>query len=120
VPHQGTDEVEPRAVEAADVQHTAPAVASRDESFLLDLARRSAERDKDAFSRLYELTNPFVYALLQRLTTSPARADDALVCVYITAWRRATSSARPPRSVLAWLTSIAFEITSSPSAAASG
>jgi len=108
-------------VTAAEAQQTpCLTAAGHDDDFLLELVRRSADRDKAAFSRLYELTNPFVYALLQRLTTSPARADEALVSVYTTAWRRATSAGRPPRSVLAWLTSIAFEITSSPRVAATG
>ena len=89
----------------------APATAGRYQNQILDeLLHRCAQHDEAGLARLYELTSPFIYALVTRLTSSASVADSAMVAIYAKIWRQAARH-DGDRSVLAWMTTIAGEET---------
>lgn len=60
-------------------------------------------------ARLYELTSPWMYALVSRQTNCGELADDAMVAMYSKVWRRAACYAEHDQSMVAWMISLAFE-----------
>jgi DNA-directed RNA polymerase specialized sigma24 family protein len=76
-----------------------------------ELLHRCAQHDEAALARLYELTIPWIYALVTRLTSSASVADTAMVATYAKVWRQAARHAEHDQSILAWMTTIASEET---------
>jgi hypothetical protein len=89
----------------------APATARTYQNQVLgELLHRCAQHDEAALARLYELTSPWIYALVTRLTSSASVADNAMVATYAKVWRQAARHA-DDQSILAWMTTIACEET---------
>ena len=78
---------------------------------LAGLLHRCTEHDEAALERLYELTSPWIYALVTRRTNSASVADNAIVAIYTKVWRQAARHAEHDQSILAWMTIIACEET---------
>lgn len=77
------------------------------DALLCELLAACGREDHKAFSRLYELTSPKVYAVLRRMLKQDEMAQDVLQEAYINVWRRA-GTYRPERAApLTWLISIA-------------
>jgi DNA-directed RNA polymerase specialized sigma24 family protein len=90
----------------------APATARTYQNQVLDgLLHRCAQHDEAALARLYELTSPWIYALVTRRTSSASVADNAMVAIYAKVWRQAARHAEQGQSILAWMTTIACEET---------
>ena len=79
---------------------------------LSELLVASGCHDEAAFTRLYQLTSPWIYHLLRR-TRSTADAEDAMCLIYTTIWKRAPSYAPPNQSALAWMTTLAYHVVES-------
>ena len=77
---------------------------------LCELLHRCAQHDEAGLARLYELTSPWIYPLVTRLTSSASAADDAMVATYAKVWRQAARH-DDDQSILAWITIIASEET---------
>ncbi len=75
-----------------------------------DLLHRCAQHDEAGLAHLYELTSPWIYPLVTRLTSSASAADNAMVAIYAKVWRQAARHA-DDQSILAWITTIAGEET---------
>ena len=91
---------------------TAPATASTYQNQVLSgLLHRCAQHDEAALARLYELTSPWIYALVTRHTSSASVAENAMVAIYSKVWRQAARHAEHDQSILAWMTTIACEET---------
>ena len=75
-----------------------------------ELLHRCAQHDEAGLARLYELTSPWIYSLVTRLTSSASVAENAMVAIYAEVWRQAAGHAEDP-SILAWITTIAGEET---------
>ncbi len=87
----------------------APATARTYQNQVLgELLHRCAQHDEAGLARLYELTSPWIYALVTRLTNSASAADNAAVATYAKVWRQAARHAGD-QSILAWITTIACE-----------
>jgi DNA-directed RNA polymerase specialized sigma24 family protein len=80
---------------------------------LSELLVASGRQDEAAFTRLYQLTSPFIYHLLRRRTRSTADAEDAMCLVYTTIWRQAANYAPPNQSALAWMSTLACHLMKS-------
>jgi len=74
---------------------------------LAALIKRMAAQDERAMAELYDATRRLVYGLVLRIVTDPAAADEALVDVYMQAWRQADRFDEDRGAPLAWLTTIA-------------
>ena len=75
----------------------APATARTYQNQVLGgLLHRCAQHDEAALARLYELTSPWIYALVTRLTNSASVADNAMVATYAKVWRQAARHADRP------------------------
>jgi hypothetical protein len=89
----------------------APAATRTHQNQILgELLHRCAQHDEAGLARLYELTSPWIYPLVTRLTSSASAADDAMVAIYAKVWRQAARHA-DDQSILAWITTIAGEET---------
>jgi hypothetical protein len=89
----------------------APATAKTHQNQILgELLHRCAQHDEAGLAGLYELTSPWIYALVTRLTSSASVADNAMVAIYAKVWRQAARHAGD-QSILAWITTIAGEET---------
>jgi DNA-directed RNA polymerase specialized sigma24 family protein len=75
-----------------------------------ELLHRCAQHDEAGLARLYELTSPWIYPLVTRLTSSASAADNAMVAIYARVWRQAARHA-DDQSILAWITTVAGEET---------
>ena len=72
----------------------APATARTYQNQVLGgLLHRCAQHDEAALARLYELTSPWIYALVTRRTSSASVADNAMVAIYAKVWRQAARHA---------------------------
>ena len=78
---------------------------------LRGLLHRCAHHDEAALARLYELTSPWIYAVVTRRTSSASMADNAMVAIYTNVWRQAARHTEHHQSILAWMTTIACEET---------
>jgi DNA-directed RNA polymerase specialized sigma24 family protein len=78
---------------------------------LAGLLHRCTEHDEAALQRLYELTSPWIYALVTRRTSSVSVADNAMVAIYTKVWRQAARHGEHDHSILAWMTIIAYDET---------
>jgi hypothetical protein len=90
----------------------ASATTSTEQNQILGgLLHRCAHHDEVALARLYELTSPWIYALVIRRTSSMSMADSAMVAIYTKVWRQAGRHTEHDQSILAWMTTIACEET---------
>ncbi|MDN5804257.1 MAG: hypothetical protein L0H26_06690 [Microlunatus sp.] len=80
---------------------------------LRQLLVASGRHDEAAFTRLYQLTSPWIYHLIRRRARSAADAEDAMCLVYTTIWKRAAGYAPPNQSALAWMTTLAYDLVES-------
>jgi RNA polymerase sigma-70 factor (ECF subfamily) len=77
------------------------------EAWLADLVRGMAARDQDALARLYDATSPLVNGLMLRMLRDKEDAEEALLDVYMKAWKYAGSYAPERSGVQAWLVMMA-------------
>jgi DNA-directed RNA polymerase specialized sigma24 family protein len=97
-------------VEQPPPQSAPNATRTHQNQVLGELLHRCAQHDEAGLARLYELTSPFIYALVTRLTSSASVADNAMVATYAKVWREAARH-DGEQSILAWMTTIAGEET---------
>jgi DNA-directed RNA polymerase specialized sigma24 family protein len=76
----------------------------------------SGRHDEVAFTRLYQLTSPWIQHLLRRRTKSTADTENAMRLIYTTIWQRAASYGPPNESALAWMTHLAYDLVESSTA----
>lgn len=72
-----------------------------------ELLHRAALGDEDAFSRLYDLTAPRLFALIRRVVRDVAMSEEVLQEVYVEVWRQATRFDARRGSAHGWLCTIA-------------
>lgn len=73
---------------------------------LSDLLVATGRHDKQAFSRLYHLTSPKLYAVALRILKEEGSAQDCLQESFLSVWRHAASY-RPERAApMTWLTTL--------------
>lgn len=72
-----------------------------------ELLRRAALGDEDAFSRLYDVTAPQLFALIRRVVRDVAMSEEVLQEVYVEVWRQATRFDARRGSAHGWLCTIA-------------
>lgn len=73
---------------------------------LTDLLADTAQGDKQAFSRLYRLTSPKLYAIALRILKIEGPAQDCLQEAYTSIWRQAASYQRGKSAPMTWLVTI--------------
>lgn len=73
---------------------------------LIDLLSATGRHDKAAFSRLYQLTSPKLYAVALRILRDEAGAQDCLQEAFISVWRQAASYQSERAAPMTWLTTI--------------
>lgn len=73
---------------------------------LIELLSATGRRDKLAFSRLYQLTSPKLYAVALRILREEAGAQDCLQEAFISVWRQAASYQPDRAAPMTWLTTI--------------
>jgi RNA polymerase sigma-70 factor (ECF subfamily) len=74
---------------------------------LVELLRRSARGQEDAFAELYDKTSSRIYGVALRVLRSPDQAAEVTQEVYVEVWRHATRYAPAKGSVSAWMTTMA-------------
>lgn len=73
---------------------------------LRDLLASSAQGDRSAFTRLYDLTSPRIYGLALRVVYDRAHAEEVVQEAYLQFWQKA-GEYRPERgSVISWMMTI--------------
>src|SRR5665213_681224 len=88
----------------------AGSVSSTRESMLAELLARLAAGDQDALAALYDRTSPQVFGLLRRMLEHRADAEEALLDVYMKAWKHAPNYSPARGAVQPWLSMIARNI----------
>jgi len=81
---------------------------------LLDLVRRTAALDGEAFNRLYDALKPTVVATVGELTDDPARADAITSATFVMVWQTALVNTAAGTDVTAWVSGIAVRLTAEP------
>lgn len=74
---------------------------------VLELMRRVAERDQEAFAALFQIAAPRVKAYLLRLGSAPAAAEELTQEVFLTVWRKAERFDPAKAGVMTWIFVIA-------------
>jgi RNA polymerase sigma-70 factor (ECF subfamily) len=91
-----------------------PSGASRapvvQENMLGGLLERMARGDQDALAALYDETSSVVHGLLRRMLEHSADAEEALLDVYMKAWKHAGAYSPSRGGVQPWLTMMARTI----------
>jgi len=77
---------------------------------LASLVGQMAAGSQDALSRLYDETSPLINGLLLRMLEHPQDAEEALLDVYMKAWKNAGSYSTGRGSVQSWLVIMARSI----------
>lgn len=80
---------------------------------LSELLVASGRHDEVAFTRLYQLTSPWIHHLLRRRMKSTSDTENAMSLIYTTIWQRAVSYAPPNQSALTWMTHLAYDVVES-------
>ncbi|HEY3177374.1 MAG TPA: sigma-70 family RNA polymerase sigma factor [Casimicrobiaceae bacterium] len=70
------------------------------------LLSRVALADQRAFTELYRLTSPHLYAVALRILREPAQAEEILQEAYVSVWHHAGTYVAAKSQPLTWLTSI--------------
>lgn len=78
-----------------------------DSADLVDLLRRLASGDKDAFTAFYGATNARVYGMALRVLRDPGYTEETVQEVYLQVWRSAYSFDPARGSALSWLITLA-------------
>ena len=73
---------------------------------LNELLLRSAHRDAEAFSQLYRLASPRLYALCKRLMRDDELAEDVLQEGFVKIWNNAGAFVAGRGSAMTWMTTI--------------
>ncbi len=73
---------------------------------LIELLSAIGRHDKQAFSRLYQLTSPKLYAVALRILKDEASAQDCLQEGFLSVWRQAASYQPDRAAPMTWLTTI--------------
>lgn len=73
---------------------------------LQSLLLASSQRDRAAFTHLYKLTSPHLFAVAIRILKKQPLAEDALQDSYISIWNKAAEFSSSKGSVMAWMSSI--------------
>jgi len=81
-------------------------VAETQLEILIRLLAATAEGDKNAFSRLYRLTSPKLYAVALRILRIEGTAQDCLQEAFLSVWRQAGSYQRGKAAPMTWLVTI--------------
>ena len=74
---------------------------------LVDLMRRVAARDRDAFEDLYRATSAKLYGIVVGILVRRSLADEALQDVYTRIWERAGDFDPAKGSPIAWMAAVA-------------
>jgi RNA polymerase sigma-70 factor (ECF subfamily) len=77
------------------------------ESRLAELVRKMAAGDQDALARLYDETSSLINGLLLRILRDSEDAEEALLDVYMKAWRHAPAYSPDRSGVQPWLVMMA-------------
>lgn len=94
--------------EKADLYNRAAARFSRmQNSDIAALINRVAIGDRNAFSTLYQVTSPRLFAICLKILRNRHDAEEALQEVYIKVWQRAKSFATSAGAASAWIATIA-------------
>ncbi len=78
-----------------------------DPTLAVQLIRQVANRDRDAFSQLYDRFSTLVFTLAMRMLKARADAEDLLQEVFVQIWRQAQSYNAERGSPEAWIINIA-------------
>ncbi len=70
------------------------------------LLQATAEGDKEAFARLYQLSSGRLFAIALRVTRSRDIAEDVLQDAFVTIWRKAGQYYPDRGAPMAWMTTI--------------
>jgi RNA polymerase sigma-70 factor (ECF subfamily) len=73
---------------------------------LMRLLAATAEGDKNAFSRLYRLTSPKLYAIAIRILKTEGQAQECLQEAYLSVWRQAATYQAGKAAPMTWLVTI--------------
>jgi len=82
----------------------------RDEPVLNALVTEMARGNQDALGRLYDETSPPLNGLLLRMLGNAQETEEALMDVFMKAWKNAASFSPERASVRAWLTMMARSV----------
>ena len=83
-----------------------PAGSREASTDLLDLMRRVARRDQDAFRALYRQTGPQLFAVAVRILRQKELAEDVLQESFVSIWERAPDYDSVRGSPMSWLATI--------------
>jgi RNA polymerase sigma-70 factor (ECF subfamily) len=81
-------------------------VADSQLRILIRLLAATAEGDKNAFSRLYRLTSPKLYAIALRILKTEGHAQECLQEAYLSVWRQAATYQQGKAAPMTWLVTI--------------
>ena len=81
-------------------------VADSQLRILIRLLAATAEGDKSAFSRLYRLTSPKLYAIALRILKTEGQAQECLQEAYLSVWRQAATYQEGKAAPMTWLVTI--------------
>ena len=81
-------------------------VADSQLRILIRLLAATAEGDKNAFSRLYRLTSPKLYAIALRILKIEGQAQECLQEAYLSVWRQAATYQEGKAAPMTWLVTI--------------
>ncbi len=73
---------------------------------LIRLLAATADGDKNAFSRLYRLTSPKLYAIAIRILKTEGQAQECLQEAYLSVWRQAATYQQGKAAPMTWLVTI--------------
>jgi RNA polymerase sigma-70 factor (ECF subfamily) len=73
----------------------------------VELIRKSAEGDRDAFARLYDRFSTLVFTLAVRMLNGRADAEDLVQEVFLQVWRQTANYAEERGTPEAWILNIA-------------
>lgn len=88
---------------------TKPAPIRKDFT-LAGLLEQMARGEQDALARLYDETSSLIHGLLRRMLAHPADAEEALLDVYMKAWKNAPTYSAARGGVQPWLAMMARSI----------
>lgn len=89
------------------VQSRLPLRMPLDQSRIRTLLERISAGDAGAFTRLYDETSSYLFAVLLRMLRDREQASEALQDCYIRIWRRSTTYSPDRGDAAAWLVGIA-------------
>ena len=82
-----------------------PVAAPRPPDDLGGLLRATAEGDRDAFERLYQLTSPRLLAVALRVVQERSMAEEVLQEAYLNIWSKARQHG-PEQSAIGWMVTV--------------